>query len=81
MLSVNWVICVVQARVIVEIAIVNLFQGHTMPVLKRASLFGKITEGGTKQTRPEVPRGPLIACVRHWGSAFAAFEGGIVVLK
>lgn len=42
---------------------------------KRTSLMAKVTDPAFKRARTEVARGPIIACVRFWGSAFYVFEG------
>ena len=42
---------------------------------KRTSLMAKVADPAFKCARAETARGPIIACVRFWGSAFYVFEG------
>ena len=37
--------------------------------------MAKVTDPAFKCARTEAARGPIIACVRFWGSAFYVFEG------
>ena len=45
--------------------------------LKRASLMGKVTDSTSKSARIETARGPILACVRYWGSSYGVFGGWV----